>query len=336
VDPLTHGLASLAMQRGFFPGSKWRTVVAMVLAGVIADFDWFSASFGPPAYLRWHRSASHSFLFVLVLAFAASLFSRIHRQNQTTGSWAGFSWTAIAAAASLHVLMDLLQADAVVPLWPFIAKRWSFDLAPPVDPWLLVILAGAILFPELIRLVGDEIGSKSKRPRGRTGAITGLALTLLYFAMRGLFHANTVAALDARTVAGEMPRRVAAFPDATSPFLWHSIVETESALHLADMRSSTGGEVSYTSGVTTLRKPEASPMLSAAQTSLAAVAFLKAARFPKATVEKETEGYSVEIFDAKDQAMAETHRAVFADVTLDKSANVVSSGLHWQKSAARP
>jgi membrane-bound metal-dependent hydrolase YbcI (DUF457 family) len=285
--------------------------------------------------LRWHRSASHSFLFVLVLAFAAFLFSRIHRQNQTTGSWAGFSWTAIAAAASLHILMDLLQADAVVPLWPFIANRWSFDLAPPVDPWLLVILASAILFPELIRLVGDEIGSKSKRPRGRNGAIAALALTLLYFAMRGLFHANTVAALDARTVAGEMPRRVAAFPDATSPLLWHSIVETESALHLADMRS-VGGEVSYASGVTTLRKPEVSPMLSAAQTSLAVVAFLKTARFPKATVEKETEGYSVEIFDAKNQALAETHRAVSADVTLDKSANVVSSELQWQKPTARP
>jgi hypothetical protein len=152
--------------------------------------------------------------------------------------------------------------------------------------------------------------------------------------MRGLFHGNAVIALDARTVAGEMPRRVGAFPDPASPFLWHSIVETESALHLADMRSM-GGEVSYASAVTTLRKPEPSPMLNAAQTSPAAVAFLKIARFPKATVQKETQGYSVEIHDLKDQAM-QSKRAVFADINLDNSAKAVSSELQWQKPATHP
>ena len=54
---------------------------------------------------------------------------------------------------------------------------------------------------------------------------------------------------------------------------------------------SMGGEVTYASGVTTLRKPEPSAMLAAAQGSPAAIAFLKSARFPKAVVEKETEGY---------------------------------------------
>lgn len=347
MDPLTHGLASLAVQRGFFPRTSWRGVLAIIVAGMIADLDWISASFGPPAYLRWHRTATHSIVFVLVLTLAAFLFSRSIRHVMNAPSQCPnlsaqtnllaqtrFPWIAVAAAASLHIVMDLLQADAVAPLWPFSAKRFALDILPRIDPWLLVILAAAILFPELIRLVSEEIGSRSKRPRGRNGAVAGLALALIYFGMRALFHAGLTASLDARTITGEMPRRSAAFPDSASPFLWHCIVETESALHLLNLRTM-GGEVTYATGITTLRKPEPSPFLSAAQASPAAVEFLKVARFPKAVLQKETEGYSVEIQDLKDLSTHSRSRAIFVDINLDRSAKVISSELQWQKILSR-
>jgi membrane-bound metal-dependent hydrolase YbcI (DUF457 family) len=335
VDPLTHGLASLAVQRGFFPRASWRTVLAIVLAGVIADVDSFSASFGPLAYLRWHRTATHSLLFVLVLAFAAFLFSKTRLYSETLIPWKGFSWVPILAAAALHLLMDVLQPGAIDPLWPFSPKRISLDIVPAIDPWLLLILAAAILLPELLHLVSDEIGSRVKRPRGRNGAIAGLALALIYFGLRALFHGNVLGTLEARTVAGEMPHRVAAYPDSVSPFLWHSIVETESALHLVTLRTF-GGDATYASGITTLRKPEPSPVLSAAQTSPAAISFLQIARFPKAVVQKETEGYSVEIRDLKDIATESNSHTIAAEINLDRSAKVVSSELQWQKSSARP
>jgi len=107
-------------------------------------------------------------------------------------------------------------------------------------------------------------------------------------------------------------------------------VETESALNLVNMRSM-GGEVSYASGVTTLHKPEPSAMLAAAQSSSAAVTFVKFARFPKAVVQNEPDGYSVEIQDLKDQATEEKSRAIFADINLDKNSRVISSELQWQK-----
>ena len=333
MDPLTHGLASLALQRGLLPKASWRAIIAILCAGLVADMDSLSANFGPSAYLRWNRTATHSIAFILVLALAAFLFSLMLRNNPRA-CWTGFSWSAIAAAAALHILMDLLQADPVAPFWPFSPRRFSLDISPAIDPWLLVILAAAILLPELFRLVSDEIGSHSKRPRGRNGAIAGLAFAIIYFVMRAQFHGNVTASLEARTVSGEIPSHVQAFPDSISPFLWHSVVETESALHLYTLRSM-GGEVTYATGVTTLRKPEPSPVLSAAQSSPAAITFLKTARFPKATVEQETDGFSVEINDLKDQAMQTPGHAILADIHLDHTAKVISSELQWQKTPSR-
>lgn len=332
MDPLTHGAASLVLQRAFFPRASWRSIVTVAGAGILADIDWFSANLGPAAYFQWHRTVTHSLVFVAFVALAGALFSRTTKKA-VAGSWVGFSWLAVAAVALLHICLDLLQAEGVAFLWPFSPRRFAMDVLPGLEPWLLTILIAAILLPELFRLVSDEIGARTKRPRGRNGAIVGLLIATLYIGLRALLHMNTVASLEAHTIAGETPGRVAAFPDSTSPFLWHSIVETDSALHLVVMRSM-GGEVSYASGVTTLHKPEPSIMLTAAQDSSAAKTFVKFARFPKATVQTEMEGYSVEIQDLKDQVTGEESRAIFADVNLDKSAKVVSSELQWKKSLA--
>ena len=333
MDPLTHAVASLALQRAFFPRASWRVVGAIVVAGTAADVDWFAVGLGPEGYLHWHRTATHSIAFVLVLAVAVVLVSKA-TQRAAVADWRGFPWTAIALAALLHLFLDALQPDSIALLWPFSSRRFALDLLPRIDPWLLTVLIAAILLPELFRLVSDEIGARSKRPRGSSGAVVGLSLALLHLALRALLHANTVASLEAHTIAGETPHRVGAFPDSASPFLWHSVVETESALHLVVMRSM-GGEVSYASGVTTLHKPEPSPMLAAAQNSGAAITFVRFARFPKATVQTELEGYSVEIQDLKDQAAEEKSRVIFADINLDKNSRVVSSELQWQRGSDR-
>jgi len=363
VDPFTHGVASFALQRAFFPKAKLLTVLAIIFAGLLADIDWFSYLFGPSTYLAWHGSATHSLAGAVIVSLIAAALPFLLLITFGLAGWGGSViphgggadtqpgedlqstvrqemkilacalLLATLASALLHLMMDLCQSDGVALLWPFTSRRFALDLLPTIEPWLLTILIAAIVFPELFRLVSDEIGARSKRPRGRNGAFVGLTLAALYIGLRALLHANTVAALEARTIAGETPHRAAAFPDSTSPFHWHSIVETESALNLVLMRSM-GGEVSYASGVTTLHKPEPSPMLSAAQTSHSGVELLKFARFPKATVQTETEGYSVEIQDLKDQAAEEKSRAIFADINLDKNFRVVSSELQWQKDAS--
>jgi len=325
VDPLTHGVASFALQRAFFPRASWRGVVAIVAAGIALDMDWFSAGLGPWDYLRWHRAATHSLVFLSALVLTAFLFSRFAKN----GTWNGLLVPA-AAVMLLHLFLDLCQSEGVALLWPFSSRPFALDWLPTIEPWLLITLIAAIALPELFRLVSDEIGARNKRPRGQNGAVVGLTVAALYIGLRALLHANAVTALEARTIAGETPQRAAAFPDSTSPFHWHGVVETRSALNIVTMRSM-GGEVSYASGITTLHKPEPSPALAAAQSAQAAVRFLKFARFPKATVQAESEGFSVEIQDLKDQAAETKSRTVFADIDLDKNSRVVSSALQWQK-----
>ena len=79
-----------------------------------------------------------------------------------------------------------------------------------------------------------------------------------------------------------------------------------------------------------IHKPEASAMLDAAQKTEAAQQFLAVARFPKATVQKETEGYSVELHDLKYDVLRQTSRAVDVDINLDNAGRVTFARLEWR------
>ena len=233
-------------------------------------------------------------------------------------------------AGLLHVAMDACQSEGVTLLWPFRGTRVALDWLPNFDPWIPAILLLAILVPELFRLVSSEIGAKTRTPRGRSGALLGLAVLVIYAGVREASHANAGAILRTATYAGETPKRAAAFPDSASPFTWHGVVETPSALHTLDV-SLMPGAYFNPDGALTLRKPENSPLLQAAQKTSAAQQFLAIARFPKATIEHETAGYSVEIRDLRYAAMRQALGAVEVNVNLDRAGNVTFADLEWQK-----
>src|SRR4029077_9927795 len=176
--------------------------------------------------------------------------------------------------------------------WPISARRFALDWLPPLDLWILGILLAGILLPSLSRLVPEEIGAKSKGPRGKLGASLAFATLVLYLVLRFVLHSNAVAALESRTYRGESPRKAAAFAESGSPFRWHGIVETERALH--DMELEVGPASSFDpDSATTSYKPESSPALDTARDTPLARRFLQSARFPKATVEKIPDGFRV-------------------------------------------
>jgi len=140
----------------------------IVVAGTLADLDALSAIFGPSAYLDWHRTFMHSLLASaatgLILCVVYVLIRGKH--TPTKISVAAFL-SAILLSGFLHLAMDACQSAGIALFWPFRAQGIAADWLVGVDPWIIAILLATLLLPELSRLVSDEIGAKSKGPRGR-------------------------------------------------------------------------------------------------------------------------------------------------------------------------
>ena len=293
MDPLTHALASYSLQRAAFPRLSRTATISVVLAGIIADADLLSTYFGPSAYLAFNRTYSHSLPAALAFALLAALpFFFLNPRSPETPISQISVFTAAFATALLHLALDACQASGVQLLWPFSTRRFALDWLPSLDLWILAILLAGILLPLLAGLVTEEIGARRKGPRGRIGASLALVALILYFITRSVFHGDAIAALESRTYRGELPHKVAAFAESSSPFRWHGIVETERALQDVEVPVGPGADFDPGSAVTTY-KPEPSLALDAARNSPLARRFLQVARFPKAAVEQTPTGFHV-------------------------------------------
>lgn len=353
MDIVTHGLASLAVARGFFPRAGKAATAAAVLAGTIANIDWLIAYIGPSAYLTWHHTFAHSILAGILISalFPAIFLAKVLRRglggrvDVSKGEAVSFDAHALRVimrgaflvplcAALLHIAMDACQSSGVAIFWPFSSRRFAADWLPRIDPWILTILIVAIALPELFHLVGSEIGAKAKKPRGQTGAIIGLALVLLYVGARATLHSNVIAMMESRTFHGETTRRASAFPEPLSLLTWHGVAETETALNQLDVDATSPNNFDPDASFR-LFKPEASPALDAARNTGAARRFLAIAQIPKASLEKTETGYVVVLRDLRYAASGETQREIAAVIELDASNKVTSQELVWARDLHR-
>lgn len=328
MDVVSHGLASYALTRAIFPRISRAGLAGAIVAGVVADVDGLSGRFGPSTFLQWYRTYTHSIaaavLFAIVASLAVLLFSRRQQDKDTAIG----ILLATLGASLLHVAMDFCQNEQVELFWPFRTQRHSADLIAHFDLWILLILLAGTLLPKLFALVTEEIGAKSKTPRGRVGAILALTAVLIYIAGRFVLHGNALATMESRTYRRELPRRIAALAESDSPLRWHGIVETERALHDLEVNLGPGNFFDPDGGIVSY-KPEPSPPLEAAEKTEAARRFLQAAKFPKASIEKTLTGYRVEIREFAHQREAHTGKQLIVVVETDANANVTSQELAW-------
>jgi membrane-bound metal-dependent hydrolase YbcI (DUF457 family) len=329
MNILTHGLASLALARAAWPRAPKQLWIVAVTAGVIADIDSASAWWGASAWLRWHRTYTHSLLASFVIAIAFTAGYRFVASDSLRERFSIKDAFAIAlAAAWLHLFMDVWGWEGTAVLWPFSAKRFAMDLVVDLDPWIIAVLLGTLLIPELLHMVGAEIGARDTRPRGRTGALVGFAIVVFYVGLRAYFHGGVIALLDSRTFQGEVAKRTGAFPEALSPVTWHGVVETARGMReltvIVGPVESFDPESAYASF-----KPEPSAALEAAEKTEAARRFLTMARFPKASVENTGAGSRVEIRDLRFAAVGVTGHEVVAVIRLDAANRVVTNEIAW-------
>ena len=329
MDPITHGLASYVLKRAAFPRLARPAMFAMVIAGTIADLDGQSARFGPSAFLTFYRTYFHSLLAAVLFSLLVTL-PLLLRKPLSTQKPAPPPHIFLAAlcASVLHLLMDLCQSAGVELLWPFSSRRFALDWVAHLDLWILGILLAGVLLPTLSGLVTDEIGAKSKGPKGKIGASVALAAVLLYFGARAILHSSAIATAQSRAYRGESPRRVAAFAESGSPFRWNGIIETESALHEVEVEVGPSAKFDPDSARASF-KPEPSPALDAARNTAAARRLLEAARFPKASVEKTPQGFQITLRDFPYTRDVQVGLRVQATIDTDSAGKVLSQQLTW-------
>jgi hypothetical protein len=228
----------------------------------------------------------------------------------------------------LHLAMDAAQWQGVELFWPINPARIAMDWLSTIDPWIVTMLIAAIVLPEFFHLIGSEIGVKDKRPRGFVGAIVGLVMMFSYMGLRADLHATAIAQMQNRSYAGELPTQVAAFSEFVSLVTWHGVADTESALHEVTVRINSSRRSALDPGIN-LFKPEANPLLQAAQATEAAKHFLRVARFPKATVQKMDTGSEVQICDLRYTAAGEIKREPMVIVDFDPAGKIISEEVVW-------
>jgi membrane-bound metal-dependent hydrolase YbcI (DUF457 family) len=330
MDAFTHGLASYSVTRAAFPRASRVTLLAAIFAGSAANLDQLSAAVSASAFLAWYRTATHSVVGTLGIAIIFSAAAALATRGKSNVDSVRTISLAVLAACTLHVAMDLTQNESVQIFWPFRLRRYSADAVAHFDLWILLIFLAGALLPQLLALVTEEIGAKSKAPRGRIGAILALVAVFIYVGARLFLHGNAVGMMEARTYRGELPRRVGALAESDSPFHWHGIVETERAFYDLDLNLAPGSSFNPDSASVSY-KPEMSPPLEAAQNSDAARRFLQVAKFPKATVEKTDTGYRMQIRDLAQLRDAQSGPRVVAIVDTDANAHVVAEEIAWDK-----
>lgn len=297
----------------------------MIFAGTVADIDLLAAVVGPAAYFAARRTFTHSLLGTLVVIAVSVFFVRYLEKKQPEPFAALL--LPLAVAAFLHVALDLLQSEGVAVFWPFSAKRYAADSLPTLDLWILALLLAGLLLPELGRLVTSEIGVKDKRPRGRNTALVALACIAAYIGLRVLFHSGSVALLDPHSYKGESARRVGAFPNTFSLFIWRGVVETQSFLCLVPVPAVF--QNFDPEAADCFHKPEASPELAAAQQTEVAQRYLHVMPFPRAMVARTPDGYEVIIRSMRDVAEQETRHRLAARILLDPHFGVSSEEFVW-------
>ena len=330
MEPVTHALTSIALARAGFNKISRAATPLLVVSGTLADVDWVTRLGGAEMFLRGHRTATHALAGAAVIAtvvgiggwFAGRRYSKFAIQL-----FPAILLCAIGAAA--HVLLDLLNSYGVTLLWPFRVRWTAWDLAYPVDSWILFFLLAGLLLPELFRLVLEEIGSRPKNRSRQRAAIASLVLVAAVIGGRAFAHQRAIALLEARSYGGQTPLAFAALPRPSNPVVWDGVVETDNAVVVnLEVPLLLGREFDPDSG-NTFFKPQDSETLKNAIASPRAVEFLNFARFPLASVQPEGDGFQVRVRDMRFESELAGRRGVVAVIHLNAQNLVIREGLEF-------
>lgn len=298
MDPVTHLLTGACMGRSGFNRKSTLATLTMVLAAEAADLDVLWEFKGSIAALQHHRGITHSFVGVPLVAAAVVgglyVWWRLTGKQQVVPAsiddskapvrlklpvrWGYLYFLAVLAALS-HLLLDYTTAYGIRLFAPFNWRWYSWDIVYIIEPVMLVVLIAGLTMPALFGLINQEIGVRSRGPRGRGGAIFALVCLVLLWGFRDYHHRRAVNALSAISYRGAQPTRLAAYPYMANPFHWHGVVETADFFETVPV-DSLGPLVDAESQGLLYYKPEETQVTLAAKSSYLGQVYLDWAVFP--------------------------------------------------------
>ncbi|MBI5432390.1 MAG: metal-dependent hydrolase [Planctomycetes bacterium] len=335
MDNLTHALVGAGLAKTALGARLRHASFAAVLAANVPDTDIVARLYGgTAAYLSDHRGITHSIVGVLAcVPLVAWLHWLLERRHG--GRFVDTLRLALAVLAS-HPLLDSLNSYGIRPFLPFDATWYYGDLVFIVDPWLWLVLGGAVaLAGERTPLGSRWLGlaalgtTAALAAYTRSTAITGAwlaAIGSLAVARRlgigreskglvlasaaglvGVYLASLrVASESAREHGGAwLAERLepdethvddAANPEALDPRAWRVFLMTQRFVHVVDWRFGDGA-----GGYVRLDRGTDSAFVERALAVDCTVAWRSFARFPHAAVEPDEHGRAVHLMDARYQ-----------------------------------
>jgi inner membrane protein len=339
LEPITHFLTGACLGRAGLNRKTALATLTLTLAAEAPDLDVLSRFGGPAFGFAHHRGFTHSFLGLPLDAAAVVGFvyliwrlrGRKVKDPNLPPRW-GLLFLYACLAGVSHILLDFTNNYGVRPFWPFSEKWYSWDIVFIFEPILFGFLLLGLIVPSFFSLIDNEVGARSRGPRGRVAATLALLGVILLWGLRDYEHRRAVSALGARTYQGAEPLRASAYPTMTNPFHWYGVVETPAFFALAPV-DSLGPEVDPEGRLEIRYKPEETPVTLAAKNSYLGRVYLDWAQYPiteTETLDSPEAGYIVEFVDLRFVQLpsllnrrSERNRALAAGVRLDKNLQVM-------------
>lgn len=290
MDPLTHTLSGAILSRtGFYQRFGRPATIILLIAALIPDIDHFSLRLaGPLAYLKYHRGFTHSIVgsFIIAAGMAGvAYFISWFRERLGYLTIFGLSLLGIYA----HIFLDLITSYGTQIFFPFSDKRYSLDLVFIIDFYFTALM----LIPLILMAL--------KKEWARIIALNSIAFVIIYL---GIAYMEKTAAIEkVRLEAqklGIQGKRIEAIPLPLSPFKWSVYIEDDKKFYQVDADALKNNLTFNAFDKKTdgnddiIRKVESLDIVKT---------YLWFARFPIVTVNEEANGYLLEYFDLRFNAL---------------------------------
>jgi inner membrane protein len=335
LEPITHFLTGACLGRAGLNRTTALATATVTLAAEAPDLDVFGNFKGPVFGFAHHRGFTHSFLgLFLVSALVVGFIYLIWRlrgrkiKNPELPPRWGLLFLYAYLAGLTHILLDFTNNYGVRPFWPFSEKWYSWDIVFIADPVLVLFLLAGLLLPAFFGLIDEDMGVRSKGPKGRIGAILALLGVVAVWGVRDYEHRRAVNALKAYVYDKAEPIRASAYPNWWNPFSWNGVVETQD-FYATTLVDSLQPEVDPNAEMQILYKPQETPVTLAAKNSRLGRAYLDWAQYPiteTEPIESPHPGYIVRFMDLRFSSLpfSSGRRTLSAGVELDSNLHVVA------------